>query len=104
MKGKRSYPRFNTVVKVQDIATLKTGRTKDLSLGGCLINKAEGFDFLPMASRISLKLEIPGVGEPVVVHGIVRHRGKYREGFGVQFEAVDKKAAYYIERFIGTFL
>jgi len=104
MKGKRSYPRFNTVVKVQEVATLKTGRTKDLSLGGCLIDKAEGFDFLPMASRISLKLEIPGVGEPVVVHGIVRHRGKYREGFGVQFEVVDKKAAYYIERFIGTFL
>lgn len=104
MKAKRSYPRFNTAVKVQDVATLKTGWTKDLSPGGCLIDKSEGFDFLPMASRISLKLEIPGISEPVVVHGIVRHRGKHREGFGIQFEAVDKKSAYYIEKFMGNFL
>jgi len=104
MREKRKYPRFNTVVKVQDLATLKTGRTKDLSLGGCLIKKSEGFDFLPMASRLTLKFEIPGVNELIVAFGIVRHGGKHGEGFGIQFEAVDKKSAYFIEKFMGTFL
>ena len=103
MKEKRSYPRFNTAIKVQDVVTLRTGWTKNLSQGGCLIEKSEEFDFLPMASRLALKLEIPGVNEPIMVHGIVRQRGKHREGFGIQFEAVDKKSAFYIERFLGIF-
>ena len=104
MKEKRKYPRINTTVKVKNVATLKTGWTKNLSLGGCLIKKSEGFDFLPVASRLTLNFEIPGVNDRIVAFGIVRHRGKYGEGFGIQFEAVDKRSAYYIERFLGTFL
>lgn len=104
MKDKRRYPRFNTSIKAQDVVTLKTGWTKNLSLGGCLIEKSEEFDFLPMASRLTLKLEIPGVNEVIKVQGIVRQKGKHREGFGIQFEAVDKESAYFIERYIGTFL
>jgi len=82
---------------------LKTGWTKNLSQGGCLIEKSGDFDFLPMASRLTLKLEIPGVNEPIMVQGIVRQRGKHREGFGIQFEAVDKRSASHIERFLEIF-
>ncbi len=46
-----------------------------------------------MASRLTLKFEIPGVKEPVLASGIVKHRGKHREGFGIQFE---KDAEYII--------
>ena len=104
MKENRKYPRLNTAVKVQDFTTFKTGWTKNLSLGGCLIEKSEEFNFLPMASRLTLKFEIPGVNEPVLASGVVRHMGKHREGFGIQFEGVDKKSAYYLGRFMGNFL
>jgi hypothetical protein len=104
MKEKRRYPRLNTAIKVRDLVTQKTGWTKNLSLGGCLIDESEEFDFLPSASQLTLKLELPKVNELIVVYGKVRHRGKHREGFGIQFEAVDNRSAYYIERFMGTFL
>ena len=104
MKEKRKYPRFNTAIKVKDLATLRTGWTKNLSLGGCLIEKAEEFNFLPMTSRLTLKFEIPGVNDLIAAFGLVRHREKHTEGVGIQFEAIDKKSAYYIERFMGIFL
>jgi len=104
MKEKRIHPRFDTAIKIQDLITLKTGWTRNLSLGGCLIEKSDEFDFLPMASRLTLTLELPGVNKVLKVKGIVRQRGKYREGFGIQFEALDKESAYYIEKYIGTFL
>ena len=41
MEEKRNYPRFSTAVKVQDLTTHKTRWTKNLSLGGCLMEKSE---------------------------------------------------------------
>ena len=57
-----------------------------------------------MASRLTLKLEIPGVDETITVKGIVRQKGKNREGFGIQFDPVNKRSAFYIERYLGNFL
>lgn len=104
MHEKRRYPRLNTAIKVQDFTTFKTGWTKNLSLGGCFIEKTDEFDSRPMASRLTLKFEIPGVIEPVLASGIVKHRGKQGEGFGIQFEAVDKTSAFYLGKFMGGFL
>ncbi len=104
MTEKRSYPRLNAAVEVRDYTTFKTRCTKNLSLGGCLIERCDELDLLSMASQIVLKFEIPGVKEAVLASGIVRHTGKHREGFGIQFASVDKKSAYYLERFMGTFL
>lgn len=100
----RNYPRFNTAVKVQDLATSRTGVTRNLSLGGCFIQKSPQFDALPIPSRISLKLDIPGITEGVVVFGLVKHAGKHEQGYGIQFKEVHKKSAYYIGRCIGNFL
>ena len=104
MTEERSYPRLNTAVEVRDYTTFKTRWTKNLSLGGCLIERCDELDSLSMASQIVLKFEIPWVKEAVLASGIVRHTGKHREGFGIQFASVDKKSAYYLERFMGTFL
>ena len=104
MTEKRSYPRLNTAVEVRDYTTFKTRWTKNLSLGGCLIERCEEYDSLPIASQIVLKFEIPGVNEAVLASGVVKHKGKHREGFGIQFASVDKKSAYYLGRFMGTFL
>jgi hypothetical protein len=104
MTEKRSHPRFVTSVKVQDVATLSTGRTKNISLGGCLVENTEGFHYLPVNTPLMLAFEIPGVAENIVISGEIRHWGKEGDGFGVQFKEVDKKSAYYLGRFMGIFL
>lgn len=104
MTEKRSHPRFATSVRVQDVATLYTGRTKNISLGGCLVENTEGFHYLPVNTPLMLKFEIPGVTENIIVSGEIKHWGKEGEGFGVQFTEVDKRSAYYLGRFMGIFL
>ena len=104
MTEKRSYPRFKAAVEVRDYTTFKTRWTKNLSLGGCLIERCDEFDTLSTASQIVLKFEIPGVNEAVLASGVVRHTGMHREGFGIQFTSVDRKSAYYLGKFMGTFL
>ena len=103
-KEQRNYPRFNTPVRVQDLATLRTGMTRNLSLGGCFIDKSPEFDSLPIPSRISLKFHMPGINEAVVIFGLVKHTGKHEEGYGIQFKEMHKKSVYYIGKFIGSFL
>ena len=103
-KEQRNYPRFNTAVRVQDLATSRTGVTRNPSLGGCLINKSPEFDSLPVPSRISLKLDIPGSPEAVVIFGLVKHTGGHDDGYGIQFKEVHKKSAYYIGKCIGNFV
>jgi hypothetical protein len=102
MSEKRNYPRFNTSIKVLELSTLKNGWTTNLSLGGCFIKKSKEFNSVPLASRLTLKFEIPGVNDIVVVFGVLKHHGE--QGFGIQFQEVHKKSAYYLGRFIGNFL
>ena len=101
-KEKRSCPRFNIAVKVQDSATLKARWTKNLSSGGCLIDRSEGFCFLKKDSRLLLTFAIPEEDEPLVISGVLRHTVKYGQGLGIKFEAVDEKSAYCIEKFLGS--
>jgi hypothetical protein len=100
----RNYPRLNTAVTVQELATSRTGVTGNLSLGGCFIRKSPAFALLPIPSRISLQFKLPGITETVVVFGVVIHTGGHDQGFGIQFKELHKKSAYYIGRFIGSFL
>jgi hypothetical protein len=100
----RNYPRLSTAVTVLDLATSRTGVTGNLSLGGCFILKSPALAPLPIPSRISLQLDLPGISETVVVFGVVLHTGGHEEGFGVQFKELHKKSAYCIGKFIGTFL
>ena len=104
MSEKRDYPRFTTSIKVLELTTLKNGQTTNLSLGGCFITKSKEFNAIPLASRLTLKFEIPGVNDIVVVFGVLKHHGEQEQGFGIQFQEVNKKSAYYLGRFIGNFL
>jgi len=104
MSEKRNYPRFTTAINVLELTTLKNGRTSNLSLGGCFIPKSKEFNALPSDARLTLKFEIPGVNDLVVVFGVLRHQGEGDAGFGIQFQEVHKKSAYYLGRFIGNFL
>jgi len=104
MSEKRIHPRFATSVRVQDVATLYTGRTKNISLGGCLVENSEGFHYLPVNTPLVLTFDIPGVAENIIISGEIRHWGKEGEAFGVEFTEVDKRSAYYLGRFMGIFL
>ena len=104
MTEKRSHPRFVTSIRVQDVATLCTGLTRNISLGGCLVENTEGFHYLPVNTPLMLKFDIPGIAENIIIPGEIKHWGKEGEAFGVQFKEVDKKSAYYIGRFLGIFL
>jgi hypothetical protein len=103
-KEQRNYPRCNASVGVQDLATSRKGLTLNLSLGGCFIQKSPQFDHLPIPSRISLKFDIPGLTESLVVFGLVKHTGNHEEGYGIQFREMHRSAAYCIGRCIGNFL
>jgi hypothetical protein len=104
MAEKRKDPRCSTGITVMDEATLRIRHTKNISLGGCLIKKANKFDFFPIGYQLSLNFILPGLDETLAVRGTVRHRGDHAEELGIQFKAVDKKSAYYLERLTGTFL
>lgn len=95
---------MNTAVTAQNLLTAAAGETCNLSLGGCFIRTSPAFAALPIPSRLSLQFHLPGIAEPAVVFGEVIHTGRHDEGFGVQFKVVHKKAAWYIETYIGTFL
>jgi len=77
--------------------------TKNLSPGDCLIEKSDVFDFLPMAYRLLLKFEIPGISKHSVVCGILKHKGKNRKAFGIQSETIDKKDWLLLRNTYGNF-
>lgn len=102
---KRRFPRLDAVLKVVDFTTFTTGWTRNISLGGCFIERSDAFGSRSMATPLTLKFEIPGVSEPVLASGIIKHRGKKgAEGLGIEFEAVDKTSAFYLAKFMGSFL
>ena len=103
MADKRKYPRCNTAIEILDEATRRTRQTENISLGGCLLKKSDWNDFFPIGYQLSLKFVIPGLADAMPIRGAVRHRGENGEELGIQFREVDKKSAYYIERFTGTF-
>ena len=90
MKEKRSYPRINAAVEVRDCANFRTWWTRNLSLGGCFIERRDELDSLSIASWLTLKFEIPGVDEVVLASGMVRHTGKHREGVGINLHQLIK--------------
>jgi len=104
MAEQRKDPRCSTAIPVTDEATLKIRHTKNISLGGCLLKKADKFDFFPIGYQLSLTFLLPGSDATVAVRGAVRHRGSHAEELGIQFKSVDRKSAYYLERLTGTFL
>ena len=59
----RSHPRLPFGMKIVNTNSSEVGMIRDISLGGCFINRSENFDLLPVHSRLPLVLEIPGEDE-----------------------------------------
>jgi len=100
MLEKRKEQRIELGIRIASKDNLIRGYTKNLSLGGCFIEKSEDFFLLPIGSRISFSLEIPGEYAYIEFDGVVRHHGKEGDGMGICFE----KMNYGIKSLIDQFL
>lgn len=102
---RREQPRLKFGVVVKDRKRKRSGKTKDVSIDGCFIEKQGEFkDLLPIGSRIELILDFPNADRKIKVWGVVKHHGKNNNGMGIRFEKIDDQAIAVIEQFIRTFL
>ena len=102
---RREQPRLKFGVVVKDKKNNRRGKTKDVSVDGCFIEKKGEFeDLLPVGSRIELILDLPNADKKIKVSGVVKHHGKHKDGMGIFFEKIDDQAVDIIEQFIKTFL
>jgi len=86
---RREQPRLKFGVVVKDKKNNRQGKTKDISVDGCFIEKEGEFkELLPMFK----------------VSGVVKHHGTHENGIGISFEKIDDHAVVIIEQFIKTFL
>ena len=104
----RVHPRLEFGIKVVNKNINEVGVMKDISVGGCFINKSEGFGLLPVNTRVPLSFVIPGEDEYkdiyIEVEGRVVHHGKTGEGMGINFMMIETSVANVINGFVKAYL
>lgn len=104
----RAHPRLEFGIKVVNKDNNEVGMMRDISVGGCFINKSQEFNLIPINAKIPLAFEIPGEDEYediyIEVEGKVVHHGKTEEGVGVNFIMVESSAANVISGFVKAYL
>ncbi len=105
MSKRRKHPRLKFDIIVKDKKGNRQGKTKNISVDGCFIEREEGFtELLPIGSSIELVLDLPNTGEKIEVIGVVKHYGYHEDGMGIFFDVINRRSARLIKKFIGTFL
>ena len=104
----RVHPRLEFGIKVVNRNSGEVAVMKNISVGGCFINKSQGFNLLPMNNRVPLAFEIPGEDEYkdiyIEVEGKVVHHGKAGEGMGINFMMIESSVANVINSFVKAYL
>lgn len=105
MHKRREKPRLKFGIIVKDRKNNREGKTGNISVDGCFIEKGGGFNkLLPIGSHIELILDLPNAEKKIKVTGVVKHHGIHEDGTGIYFEAIESKSVSIIEQFIKTFL
>lgn len=105
MYKRREQPRLKFGVVVKDRKNNRWGKTRNISVDGCFIEKTEGFEkLLPVGSHMELILDLPNAERKINVTGLVKHHGTHEDGMGIIFEEIDDQSVDVIEQFIKTFL
>ncbi len=103
----RAHPRLAFGIKVVNKNSSEVGIMKDISLGGCFINRSEEFGVLPVHTRVPLAFELPGENGHERVHieveGKVIHHGKTGEGMGINFVMIAFSDANVINSFVKAY-
>ena len=104
----RVHSRLEFGIKVVNRNSGEVAVIKNISVGGCFINKFQGFTLLPINDRIPLAFEIPGEDEYndiyIEVEGKVVHHGKAGDGMGINFVMIESSAANVINSFVNAYL
>jgi len=104
----RAHPRLEFGLKVVNKNNDEVGKMRDISVGGCFIEKSQGFNLLPVDVRIPLAFEIPGEDEYedvyLEVEGKIVHHGKAGEGMGINFMMIESSVANVINGFVKAYL
>lgn len=103
MLERRNHKRVELGIRIASKDSLIRGFTRDLSAGGCFIGKSEDFYLLPVGSKTSFFLEIPGEYAYVEIDGVVKHHGKEGDGMGICFESTNYGITYLIDQFIQSY-
>ena len=105
MHTRREKPRLKFGIIVKDKHTHKKGKTRNISVDGCFIEKVGGFkELMPLGAQIELVMDLPNADKKIKVAGVVKHHGTHEDGMGIHFEAIDDTSVSIIETFIRTFL
>jgi hypothetical protein len=86
MVKKRKHQRVKVEIRAASKDNRSRGFTRNVSAGGCFVEKSEDCNLLPIGSKVPLFLEIPGEYAYIEIDGIVKHHGKKKEGMGICFE------------------
>ena len=104
MHKRREQPRLKFGVLVKDEKSHKEGKTRNISIDGCFIEKEGGFsELLPTGTQIELILDLPNAEKKIKVTGMVKHHGRHEDGMGIAFKTIDKESVRIIRQFIKTF-
>lgn len=105
MQKRREQPRLKFGILIKDKKSNNEGKTRNISIDGCFIEKEGGFnELLSIGSQIELVLDLPNAEKKIRVMGIVMHHGTHKDGMGISFKEIDGESAIIIRQFIKTFL
>ena len=100
MLEKRNHQRIELGIRIASKDNRIGGFTKDISVGGCFIEKTEDFHLLPIGSTIPFFLEIPGEYAYMEIEGVVKHHGKGGDGMGICFDKMNCGVEALIDQFL----
>jgi len=100
MAKKRKHERVKIEIRVASKDHCSKGFTRDVSVGGCFIEKSDDFNLLPIGSKVPLFLEIPGEYAYIEINGVVKHHGKEEGGMGIYFESTNRGIQSLIDKFL----
>ena len=103
MVKKRKHHRVKIEIRAASKDTRSRGFTRNVSAGGCFVEKSEDFNLLPIGSKVPLFLEIPGEYAYIEIDGIVKHHGKKKEGMGICFEPTNRGIQSLIDKFLQNY-
>ena len=105
MHKRREKPRLKFGIIVKDRKNNREGKTRNISVDGCFLEKEGGFkELMPIGSQIELIMDLPNAEKKIKVTGVVKHHGNHEDGMGIHFETIDDQSVSIIETFIRTFL
>ena len=105
MQKRREQPRLKFGVIVNDKKHHREGKTRNISVDGCFIEKEGGFSkLLPVGTHIELTFDLPNAERKIKVMGEVKHHGTHEDGMGISFKTIDEDAVFLIRQFIKAFL